>query len=224
MTNPAVLAPGQYNQVGNLDSFQVDIRFEDDLALESYEIRIFRREDLYFANKTESDAWTDVFFGKLEGTTDAVNFWAKVPFDPFAGPYEFQVTVMDSVGKTATQSSFLFVSNDRDLQSPSIRYVLPDTNVVDTFTIGSDIPIRANISDGSQIVQVFGRVRDAFTDEILGNSEIMVDTLFVFAYQLDTFVTVPAGAVPGKYKVEVYANDQTGNYGYNLDTIYIKPN
>lgn len=224
MTSPTVLPVGQYNNVSNQDSFQVDIRFEDDLALDRYEIRIFRREDLNFANKTQTDSWSEVFFGDLSGTTDAVNFQVKVVFDPLAGPHEFQVTVIDSVGKATTLSTYLTVSNDLDLNPPMIGMVLPDTNVIDTFLIGTDIPIRANISDNGQIVDVFTRIRDAFTDEVLPNSEVSVDTLFLFAYQLDTFYTIPAGTVPGKYKVEVYANDRVGNFGYNLDTVYVKPN
>ena len=184
----------------------------------------FSAEDLNFNNKTQTDAWSEVFFGDLSGTTDAVNFQVQIVFDPLAGPHEFQVTVIDSVGKVTTQSTYLSITNNQDVNAPMIGMVLPDTNIIDTFLIGNDIPIRANISDGNQIVDVFARIRDAFTNEILPNSEVQIDTLFQFAYQLDTFYTIPAGTVPGKYKVEVYANDQVGNYGYNLDTVYVKPN
>lgn len=223
MSSPEVLPEGQWTQVGNLDSFAVDIRFEDDIALASYSIEIRRREDLYF-QKTNTDSWSRTFFGNLSGTVDAVNFWVYVPFDPSAGPYEFVVYVTDEAGKTSSLTTYLYINNDADLIAPYIRYVQPDTNIVDTFLIGSNLPIKVNISDPGLVVNVFSRVRDAFTNEVMGGSEINVDTLFVPTYQLDTFVTIPAGTVPGKYKVETYANDQTGNYGYNLDTVYVKPN
>jgi len=224
MTSPAAVAPGQFNNIANTDSFAVDIRFEDDIELARWDLEIRRREDEYFNNKTDSDAWTLFLNGDLSGTVDAINFFINVPFDPLAGPYEFKIKVTDAAGKTATQTTFLFITNSEDLMAPMIRFVQPDTNMIDTFLIGNDLPMRVNVSDGNQIVDVFARVRDAFTNEILPNSEIQIDTLFLFAYQLDTFYTIPAGVVPGKYKVEVYANDQVGNYGYNLDTIYIKPN
>ena len=223
MSSPAVLPEGEYSTVNNLDSFAVDIRFEDDIALASYSIEIRRREDLYF-QKTNTDDWSKNFFGNLEGTVDAVNFFVFLPFDPSAGPYEFVVFCTDEAGKTSTVTTYLFVQNDNDLVDPIIRFVQPDTNMVDTFLIGSNMPLKVNFSDPNLVVNVFTRVRDAFTNEVMAGSEINIDTLFLPTYQLDTFVTIPAGTVPGKYKVEAYANDQTGNYGYNLDTIYVKPN
>lgn len=223
MSSPAVLPVGQWTTVNNQDSFAVDIRFEDDIELASYRIEIRRREDLYFL-KTNTDAWNKEYFGTLEGTVDAINFFVYLPFDPAAGPYEFDVFCTDAAGKVTELETYLFVKNDRDLVPPIVRYVTPDTNLVDTFLIGSNIPLKVNISDPGLVVNIFSRVRDAFTNEVMDGSTINVDTLFVPAYQLDTFVTIPAGTVPGKYKVETYANDQTGNYRYNLDTIYVKPN
>ena len=184
----------------------------------------YRRVDLVCNNKVAADDWEEVYFGDLSGTVASANFNSNVDLDPTAGPYEFEVTVTDASGKSTTLSTFLFITNEKDEDLPMISFVSPDTNVVDTFPIGADVTLQANISDFGTLSSVYARMRDVFTDEIIGGSEMTIDSIFAFTYQLDTIINIPAGTVPGNYKVEIYANDVTGNYGYNLDTIYVRTN
>jgi len=223
MSSPAVVELGNYVDFANLDSLPIDIRFEDDMELASYNINVRQRTDLVF-QKTVTDPWSANLFGMLEGQIDAVNQFITVPFDPSAGPYEFEVVCTDASGKQTIVTTYLQITNSIDVLAPQIAFFNPNPSAIDTFAIGQVIDIRANITDNDDIVKVTTRVRDAFTDDLMENSTIVYDTLFVQPYLLDTFVTIPAGTVPGMYKVEVYANDRTNNYGYNLDSIYIKPN
>ncbi len=223
MSSPEVVEIGNFVDFRNLDSIPVDIRFEDDMELATYNINVRQRQDLVFL-KTDTDPWSANLFGTLEGRIDAVNRYIQIPFDPSAGPYEFEVVVNDASGKQTILTTYLDVQNDVDVQAPQIAFFNPNPSAIDTFTIGQNIQIRANITDNDAVKNVTTRVRDAFTNDLMENSTIQYDTLFLQPYLLDTFVTIPAGTVPGMYKVEVYANDPTNNYGYNLDSIYIKPN
>lgn len=223
MSSPAVVPLGQYVPVESLDSIPVDIRFEDDMELRDFTISISRRKDLNFL-KTNTDGWKESVFGALEGTVDAINYFIYTPFDPSAGPYEFKVTAYDQEGKSSEVITYLYMTNNIDTEFPEIQFINPNPAVIDTFTIGDDIIMQAFCTDNNAIVDVTARVRDAFTNEVLSGSTIQIDTLYVQPYALDTFVNIPAGTVPGMYKVEVYATDPVGNHGYNLDSIYIKPN
>ena len=223
MSSPEVVDVGSFVPYNNLDSLAIDIRFEDDMELASYNINVRQRVDLVFL-KTETDPWSANLFGQLEGTVDAVNQFIRIPFDPSAGPYEFEVVCNDASGKQTIIKTYLDVTNSADASAPQIAFFNPNPSAIDTFTIGQNIQIRANITDNEEVKDVTTRVRDAFTNELMEGSTIEYDTLFLNPFLLDTFVTIPAGTVPGVYKVEVYANDGTNNYGYNLDSIYIKPN
>ncbi len=223
MSSPEVVEIGSYVDFNNLDSIPVDIRFEDDMQLASYSISVRQRDDLVFL-KTGTDAWSADFFGFLEDRIDAVNRYIQVPFDPSAGPYEFEVVVNDTSGKQTILTTYIRITNNVDTQAPQIAFFNPNPSVIDTFSIGQTIQIRANITDNDVVKNVTARVRDAFSNDLMENSTIQYDNLFLQPYLLDTFVTIPAGIVPGVYKVEVYANDPTNNYGYSLDSIYIRTN
>lgn len=223
MSSPEVVELGSYVDFSNLDSIPIDIRFEDDMELATYNINVRQRTDLVFL-RTETDPWSANLFGTLEGTVDAVNRYIQVPFDPSAGPYELEVVCDDASGKRTYLTTYIQITNNVDVLAPQIAFFNPNPSAIDTFSIGQTIQIRANITDNDAVKNVTTRVRDAFTDDLMENSTIEYDTLFLQPYLLDTFVTIPAGTVPGMYKVEVYANDPTNNYGYNLDSIYIKPN
>ena len=59
----------------------------------------------------------------------------------------------------------------------------------------------------------FARVRDAFSNEVMSGSEFQWDTVFATPFLVDTNFVIPAGVVPGRYKVEFYGEDQIGNFG-----------
>lgn len=224
MTSPVELPQGQFIPIFSADSFMVDIRFEDDKELRDWEITVRFMPALNYL-RTSSAAWKETWFGSLDGVVGGVNFKEYVIYDPTAGPYEFTVKVTDMEGKTATKRTYFFVKNKIDLVSPAITFMAPDTMNVDTFTIGSQMGIMARCEEvGDPIRDVYLRVRDALTNELLVDSEIRWDTVYATPFDIDTFVTIPAGTVPGDYKIEIYANDQLFNVGYGKCDVYIKPN
>lgn len=221
MTSPLTVPEGQFIPLATVDSFYVDIRFEDDIALSNYEITINPRFDLNFF-KTNNFPWREVFYGPLDGTVGGYSNLVHVVYDPDAGPYEFRVKVWDKTGKMTETVTYFYITNLADPNKPTINTTVPSNNV-DTFTIGNNIPITAAIYDGgNEISDVYARVRNAFTKEEMPGSYIFLDTLFVMNFTLDTFVTIPAGTVPGDYWVEVYGGDNVRNIGMDSTRIYIR--
>lgn len=224
LSSPEVVPLGSFVSISSTDSFQVDVRFEDDFALRDYEINIRFMPSLNYL-RTANDPWNETWFGSLDGKTGSANFPANVVYNPTAGPYEFKVRVTDEAGKFTELSTYLFVTNRQDEIVPVVTLNEPDTTNVDTFAIGQQIPIVGLANDpGGLIEDIYIRVRDAFTQEIMMDSEIRIDTIFQNPVPIDTFVTIPAGTVPGDYNVEVYANDPTYNVGLKRALIYVKPN
>lgn len=224
MTSPVELPRGQFIPIESTDSFTVDIAFTDDKELRDWQITIRFMPELNYL-RTSNAAWKETWFGDLDGMSGAVNFGEHVIYDPTAGPYEFTATVTDMEGKTASKTTYFFVKNRANLTGPVITYSSPDTSNVDTFTIGNQLHIVAHANESGDLVQkCFLRVRDKLTKEVLEGSEIHWDSLYLVNVNIDTFITIPAGAVPGNYNVEIYANDQTYNVGYGKCEVYIKPN
>lgn len=224
MSSPEIKQLGEYIDLNNSDSLNIDIRFEDDVELRDYEITIRANRDLAFL-KTNSDPWKETWFGSLDGTSQGINFNVFVVFDPDAGPYEFRVKVTDEAGKSSEVVTYLWLTNLSDPNPPVITFTAPDPNLIDTFNIGQDIVIDALVNDpGNEVRDVYLRVRNDFSLEVLPESEMQWDTIFMPSYQVDTFVNIPAGTAPGRYLVEILATDNVINWGKGVDTIYVKPN
>jgi len=225
MTSPSVVAFEDRHVVYSLDSFDVDVRFEDDFELRDYEITIRFKPELDYL-RTANDPWSETYFGYLDGTSDAVNFRVYSVFNPTAGPYELTVRVTDEAGNITTQTTYLEVMNKADLLAPRVRFTSPDTVAVDTFTIGQNMPVQAIVSEPSPNVvrNIYLRVRDAVTKELMSGSEVRWDSLYLGTVLVDTFVTIPAGTVPGNYMIDLFANDPTNNVGKSSTPVYIKPN
>jgi hypothetical protein len=225
MTSPIELPWGQFIPINSTDSFFVDIAFSDDKELRDWEITIRFLPELNYI-RTNSAAWKETWFGELEGTSGGQNFKEYVIYDPTAGPYEFTVKVSDMAGKTAEKKTYFFVKNLQDLLGPTVTFTAPDTTNIDTFAIGSQIHVLANVDEvpGELVEDVYLRVRDKLTKNILEGSEIHWDTLFITNVLIDTLIDVPAGAVPGNYEVELYANDITFNVTRRICEVFIKPN
>jgi hypothetical protein len=226
MTSPVTVPmDGEYPTIYSSDSFDIDIRFEDDIALKSYEIQIRFKPDLSYL-RVANDPWNESFFGNLEGKSDAINFRVYTVYNPTAGPYEFLLKVWDEDGNLTETKTYLHMLNRADTLGPRIRYINPDTINVDTAVIGQNLGIQALINEiGTNVIKdVYLRVRDNVTNEILPGSEIRYDTLYVSTFVLDTNVAIPAGTVPGNYRVELYANDPVNNVNRKDCVFYIKPN
>lgn len=221
MTSPLVVPLGSYIPLTTTDSIIVDIRFEDDFALRNYEITIRPRFDLNFL-KTTNFPWKETIYGNLDGTVGGYNSVIYVVYDPDAGPYEFRVKVWDMENRLTEVVTYLYITNPLDANKPVVTTTVPSSNI-DTFLIGTNINMTASIYDGgNDIRDVRARVRNAFTKEVMPGSEIMLDTLFLTSYTLDTFVTVPAGTVPGDYWVEIFASDNVRNVGLDSTRVYIR--
>jgi hypothetical protein len=225
MTSPVELPWGQFIPINSTDSFFVDIAFTDDKELRDWEITIRFMPSLNYL-RTNSAAWKETWFGDLDGVSGGQNFKEYVIYDPTAGPYEFTVRVTDAAGKMAEKKTYFFVKNLQDIFGPSIEFLEPDTARIDTFSIGNQMTIRANVDEvpGELVEDVYLRVRDKLTKNVLEGSEIFWDTLFVTNVAIDTFINIPAGAVPGNYEVEIYANDITFNVTRKVCEVFIKPN
>jgi hypothetical protein len=226
MTSPAVVPTGSYDYYMSSDTFNSDIRFTDDMALKSFEITVRYRQDLaYTYGKTTNDPWNETFYGQISGNAAAFNEKIVIPFDPDAGPYEFRVKVWDESDNMTELSTFLFVNNTKDLVPPTIRFTAPDTNVVDSFIIGANIPIRAQIFDppGLGLVdQVNVLIARDLSNEQLPGSQMEWDSVWI-GWTLDTMYTIPAGTPPGDYNIHVFAKDFIQNVRLNSDRVYIKP-
>lgn len=225
MSSPAPVAFEDRHIVYSSDSFDVDIRFEDDFELRDYEITLRFAPELDFG-KVSNDPWSETWHGYVTGTSDAVNFRVFSVYNPTAGPYEFTVKVTDEAGNVTTQTTYLEVLNKADMVAPRIRFSTPDTINVDTFVIGQNMPVQAIVSEPSPAIvkNIYLRVRDAITSELMAGSEMRWDTVYLGTVLVDTFVTIPAGTVPGNYNVELYADDPTNNVAKKSTPVYIKPN
>jgi hypothetical protein len=226
MTSPVTVAmDDEYPTIYSSDSFDIDVRFEDDFALKSYEIQIRFKPELSYL-RVANDPWNESFFGNLEGKSDAINFKVFTVFNPTAGPYEFLLKVWDEDGNVTELKTYLNMLNRADTVGPRIRYINPDTNNVDTAIIGQNLPIQALVSEpGTNVIKdIVIRVRDNVTNEVLPGSEIRYDTLYVSTIVVDTFVAIPAGTVPGNYRLETYAIDPVNNVNRKDVVFYIKPN
>ena len=221
MTSPIEVPIGQYDAYNTNDSVLMDIRFDDDVALDRYEITIRYARDLYYL-KTENFPWQETWFGDLEGLSGAFNESVFVVFDPSAGPYEFRVKVWDKVGNMTEKVTYFFVTNLNDTQKPVVNITIPSNNV-DTFSIGSVLNMRVQMTDPGQVAAAFVRLRNPITKQLLPGSEIKLDSIWIPNYILDTFVNVQAGSTPGDYLIEAYANDQVYNVGTDTVRVFIRP-
>lgn len=225
MSSPETVDLDNSMDIYSSDSFDVDIRFEDDFELRDYEITIRFNPDLSYL-RTANDPWSETWHGSLSGKSQAINFRVFSVYNPTAGPYEFTVKVNDEAGKQTMLRTYFNVINKADSTAPRIRFTNPDSVLVDSFTIGQNMGIQALVTEqGANVVKnVYLRVRDHLTEELMPNSEIRWDTLYFGTIIVDTFVTIPAGTVPGNYDVELFANDPTNNVAFKSVMVYIKPN
>ncbi len=226
MTTPAVVPMGSYVPYMNLDTFRADIRFTDDMALKSYEITVrYRQELAYSYGKTTNFPWTETIYGQISGNAAGYNEKVVVPFDPDAGPYEFKVKVWDETGNMTEKSTYLFVTNGADVIYPTIKIQAPDTNIVDSFVIGANIPIKAQIFDPPGLGladRVDVLIARDLSDEQLPGSVMAWDSVWL-GWNLDTIYTIPAGTAPGDYNIHIFAKDFVQNVSLKSDHIYIKP-
>lgn len=225
MTSPVELPLGQYIPITSTDSFQVDISFADDKELRDWEITVRFDPSMDYA-RTAVSPWKETWYGDLDGMTGGVNFHEFVIYDPTSGYYVFNVKVTDMAGKITQKRTYFYVVNRQDPVGPTIVFQDPDTARVDTFSIGNPMHIRSIVSEvpGELLSNVTMRVRDKVTKNLMENSYVFWDTLFVTQFVIDTNLNVPAGTVPGNYEVEVYGNDFTNNVRMNSCEVYIKPN
>lgn len=220
LTSPIEVPLGQYVTFESDDSIIIDIRFEDDVDLDRYEVTLTYAFDNYYL-KTDNFPWSLTYYGDLDGQSGAFNHVEHVVFDPSAGPYKFHIKVWDKEGNLTEKTTWLFIINLNDVTVPTVIINTPDP--VDTFSIGNVMNINANISDPVVVSNAYARVRNLITKDIVPDSEIWIDSIWQGAYVLDTFFTIPAGVTPGDYWVEVYARDDVYNMGYDSVRVFIRP-
>jgi Domain of unknown function (DUF4625) len=219
-TSPAIVPLGSYVYYNSNDSIIMDIRFEDDVELDRYEITLSYEFDLYYL-KTDNFPWEFSYNGDLDGQSGAFNEVRNIVFDPSAGPHKLHVKVWDKAGNMTETTTYLFITNLNDTQAPNVNIIIP--TAIDSFNIGDMMTIKANINDPAVISNAYARVRNLQTKALMPGSEIFIDSIWQGAYVLDTFVNVQAGTVPGDYWVEVYSRDDVYNVGYDTVHVFIRP-
>jgi len=221
MSSPWVLPRGEFFPVSDANNFALDIRFEDDVELKEYLITVSYAYDQQYS-KTESDLWNAEMAGPLTGLSDGINTTMPVVFDPSAGPYDFIVTAWDKDGKSTTLTTYLYVTNSRDLDPAVITISNPDTAEVDTFQLANNLVVQGMITDNVKIREAMIRMRNAGTMEVISGTEIVIDSIMAASYVIDTFWTGPLGLSEGDYIVEVYAVDGVRNTSKETAQVYLR--
>ena len=221
MIAPAVLPPGSYTPVGSLDSIPIEIELSDNYGLARYIITITYMPELYYL-KTDADPMEKTIINNITGKNLTISPSITTDWDPAAGPYEFRIKVIDVSGFETEAVTYLMVSNGFDPIVPTVTISSP-TIPVDTFNIGTNIPVSIDVTDNVDMSDVFLRVRNIYTKELLEGSEMWFDPVPAAGFSLDTNIYIPP-TVPGDYRVEVYGRDTTQNLGYNSVQIYISTN
>ena len=224
MSRPVVMELGNFNSYLNGDTLYLDIRFEDDVELKEYQLKIRQNQNLNFL-KTDSDSWEEDLWGDLDGKSDGINTFILVRDDPSAGGYDFELTVWDMTGKFTTIETYLFVTNERDTLLPYVTIASPDTAAVDTYTIGSDIPVMGYIAEigTGTIFSARMMLRDTLNRTVIPETTVRIDTIFANAYTVDTFITTSASTTPaGDYILSLYGRDAINNWGLEEARIYLK--
>ena len=221
MIAPEMLPPGSYTNIGPLDSIPVEIEISDNYGLARYIITIVYMPELYYL-KAAADPMEKTVIQNVTGKSLTITPSIMSDWDPAAGPYEFRIKVIDVSGLESEAVTYLMVSNGDDPIVPTVTISSP-TVPVDTFNIGRDIPVSVDVSDNEEMADVFIRVRNIYTKELLEGSEMWFDPVPAGGFTLDTNIYIPP-TVPGDYRVEVYGRDTTQNLGYNSVDIYISTN
>ncbi len=223
LRNPEGIAEGgSGNMYGNDDTIHVKIDIEDNYLLKDWQIDIAYRGDIEYM-KTAADPMARTWIGFLDGDEDSISFTITLDGDPWAGPYEFRITVRDSALNTTILKTYLNVSNSIEFFKPVITTTSPTSATVDTFGIGTFIAVTGTFTDNlNSLSDAFVRVRNIFTSELLEDSERWL-SLPGPAYNLNESIYIPP-VTPGDYQVEIYVHDSTKNLQTVFIPIYITTN
>ena len=220
ISSPWLLNKGEFFPVTSGQPFAIDIRFEDDVDLKEYKIEVyFDFEQEY--HKTNNDFWLTEKTGQLSGLADGINTTMMVPSDPSAGPYKFIVTVWDRSGKSSTITTYLNVTNSRDIYPPVVTITSLDTTQVDTHLIASNLIIQGGITDNGLVRVCYIRMLSESDLALVPGSEIRVDSIDNLSYVVDTFLT-PLGISPGNYILEVFGTDSYRNVAKETVQLYMR--
>ncbi len=219
-SSPVLVPFGSATNISNGTYLPIDIRFEDDVELSDYQIRIFIMREFPYL-KTEFDSWSPTFVGFLSGMADGFNTPLYVADDPIAGYYEFEVTVRDKAGKSTMLSTYFYLQNQSDTVPPVITISNPDPLNRTTHNLGSGINIIGNVSDNITLDDVTVRIKNELTKEILPSS-FFIDTLYFANYSINTTLFLDPPLTPGNYLIEVIAKDWVQNYAIKTAPITVQ--
>lgn len=223
MSSPEVVPEGEYVSFTSLNPLPIDIRFEDNVGLANYEIKLGYAPWLYY-EKTENFPWEKLIVGTLDGRVGGYNDTITVPYDPSAGPHIFDVNAWDAAGNKSSLRTYLFIINANDVTAPIITITVP-TTAVDSVTHGQQMIIQGTMTEPGGLLQR-GRIqiRNSFNNIVEDWSVMELDSLFMANYTVDTFMDIPAGTPPGDYILEMYGQDFIQNVGSDTASFYIKSN
>lgn len=208
MSSPKVVEPGVWNHVKSSEVLPIDIRFEDDVELSHYEIRIEANDSMNYW-KTASDPWQWTKQGFLSGKSDGINTSVQLGNDPDGGAYDFTVTVWDKSNKMTVFTTWLDMNNVRDTMGPSISVTAPTIGA--TVNNGSSIQVTADLSSVDEIETARARLYDPETKTPVGNSTKIYTNIFATSYQLTAIISNYDNVPNGDYEVQVFGADSYNN-------------
>jgi hypothetical protein len=155
-TNPPVIQlfyPLDSSRVFCGDSLYVEGKITDDESLSQYKIDIHNDFDGHGHDKSSIQPWLTVVLGDMTGREFYLTGKIGVPSTAAAGWYHVVVTASDASGNQSDfQLRSIRISNPADTINPAVTIQNPTEG--QTFTIGTTIPVQANISDNSGVYMV----------------------------------------------------------------------
>ena len=207
------------NRFNTRQDLAIDVSFEDNTNLASYEVDITYQNSSYYA-KTQSDPMSRNWTGELTGETGSFSTSFPIDGDAYTGPYELKVKVKDKAGNAAEKSTWIWVINYYDSIPPTISFTSPNLNPMDTINIGGNVNLDCSILDNAGLERALIRVRNKYSKELITGSEEWVN-LSGTAGSIVRSIYVPP-VPPGDYNILV--TDSAQNLGVGIVPIYIRTN
>lgn len=223
-------------RIGNGDTFQLDLRFTDDVALGEFKLDIHNNFDCHGHGTDQApgvavpdvssatEDWSELFIEGLDGTVDEKNIALVAPENMTPGIYHFSLQVIDESGNDTPLSDIFSIKafNRMDTVPPVINPQLPAGTMLDAqrggkirFT-GSAVDNRS-LSDGGN-----GVLYLSYTDLSSGNS-FLSDIVIPFdgtvqtTYDYDFEFTVPRTINSGSYRVSLSLHDGMRNIAERVE-------
>lgn len=184
----------------------IELLLVDNEALSHLTVEIHHLENEYnHTLVTVSSYWEHNEQIQLSGNAQTILRQIQIPTNAAAGKYQVILKCFDKEGNGSEKIEQEFVLlNPGDLTRPEIEIIIPAINC--TFSAGSQLPLRLEISDNEQLSRVEIIARNSNTIPYIWIRETDAVTLFVY-----NFISTE-GWPTGTYTVKLRAYDNVLNY------------